>query len=467
MKDKSISEESKKKLEREYLNTLSADSSKGLSESKGNNDEISEWVVDLNQETEAEDDFLDVLISEEISALEPLPTDFMESLSEKWRIKEGGVNMLQKKPYLEGQKREVSDPATTTKKKYGIKSLYVLAAAILIVVVSYPFMSNMFGVRSRGKEKMNMAESYPQEGNVGGLDFVTDISESYETKRDSDTAWVGTAEKQYNKNPGQNKKIIENFNIGINTEHFDHSRQKLEEIAQQSGGFISTFEVYTSMHREKGTKTRTATITVKIPSENSAGYLETLHELGEIYNESKTMDDITKEYADIEIEIRNFEEAEKRYLVLYQKAESIEDMLRVENELSRLRNLIDTRKAMLINYDYKVMYSTFYINLNEVVEIKPVVSVEPGMWERAKDGFVEGLNAVISGAQNVFVYLVSIIPALIVTIVLLVIALLIVTMIRKKYKKRAARLGDEKVTDRTAKTDVDIRSSSDKKAESE
>lgn len=456
MKDKSISEESKKMLEREYLNSLSE--------------------AAANQQSD--EDAVDRLIKQEISELEPLPEGFKESLREKlrekWRMKEGGVAMSQnnhqenhpKNHFEDREKIMRVDEPKTVKSKYGIKSLYILAAAILIVFVSYPLM-NMFGVKSQGKENMNMAESYPQEGNVGGLDFVTDISESYETKRDSDTAWVGTAEKQYNKNPGQNKKIIENFNIGINTEHFDQSRQKLEEIAQQSGGFISTFEVYTSMHREKGTKTRTATITVKIPSENSAGYLETLHELGEIYNESKTMDDITKEYADIEIEIRNFEEAEKRYLVLYQKAESIEDMLRVENELSRLRNLIDTRKAMLINYDYKVMYSTFYINLNEVVEIKPVVSVEPGMWERAKDGFVEGLNAVISGAQNVFVYLVSIIPALIVTIVLLVIALLIVTMIRKKYKKRAARLGDEKVTDRTAKTDVDIRSSSDKKAESE
>lgn len=438
MKDKSISEESKKKLEREYLNTLSADSSKGLSESKGNNDEISEWVVDLNQEIEAEDDFLDVLISEEISALEPLPTDFMESLSEKWRIKEGGVNMLQKKPYLEGQKREVSDPATTTKKKYGIKSLYVLAAAILIVVVSYPFMSNMFGVRSRGNEKMETKGAFQyEEGFVGSPNSIADSLNSHFENRGDDMALVGSSEKMTDKQmPNQNKKIIENFTIGINTEHFDQSRQKLEELAQQSGGFISTFEVYAGMHREKGTKTRTATITVKIPSENSAGYLDALHELGEIYNESKTMDDVTKEYTDIEIEIRNFEAAEKRYLALYQKAETIEDMLLVENELSRLRNLIDTRKANLLNYDYKVMYSTFYINLNEVIEIKPVVNVEPGMWERAKDGFIEGLNAIISGAQNAFVYLVSIIPALVLVIVLLLIVVGIILRLRKRQRRK-------------------------------
>lgn len=504
MNEKRISEESKKKLENEYINSLAeadvhnpnaedvdVDAAGMEDENAGSIGEDAgiNAVASDSRDVRAEDaafDFITRLIERELEKLQPLPDGFKEELKETWKVRECRVKKSS------ARERRVDESGAkeggkhmNRKKKLGIKAVYVLAASLLIVLLSYPLM-NMFGVKSPKSDRaayetdhMNGFKADLTGGEVSGYDTGNQRMNITETDFDIATAAEKSAGEQRGTvgaaNPGsgeqgalKNKKIIENFTVGIHTEEFDRSRQKLEDTAAASGGFISSFEVYTNEHREKGIKTQHASITVKIPSENSGSYMDTLHQIGEVYNESKTMEDVTKAYADIEIEIRNFEEAEKRYLALYQKAESIEDMLLVENELSRLRNMIDTRKASLMNYDYKVMYATFYISLNEVIEIKPVVSVEPGMWERAKDGFVEGLNAVISGAQNIFVYLVSIIPALLVTMVTLVIVLLIVTLIRKKFKKRAAHLGNEKTADSTVKTDIlpsDVSSSSDKKAE--
>ncbi|MDO4754013.1 MAG: DUF4349 domain-containing protein [Bacillota bacterium] len=404
-----MTEENKKRLEEQYIERLS----------------------------EREDELIR-FIDSKMSELQPLPDHFKEELREKMQnidMKEGGVTM---KSHHQNQPH---DKKQTQDKKPGIKYLYAIAAVLLFVFISYPILRDMgMGSNKSAERDALRGPAYDKGTGMTNMGFENGIVSSDDMVTDAlPRNEIGLGGSEAKDAPvNKDKKIIENYTIGIHTDQFDEAKRLLEDTARKMDGFISSFEIYTTEHRDSGRKIRNATVVVKIPTEKSAEYLEILHGIGEIYAESKTMDDVTKEYRDIEIEIRNYEEAEKRYLELFKKAENIEDMLLVENELSRLRNLIDTRKAILMNYDYKVMYSTFYINLNEKLDLKPSVNVEPGMWEKAKNGFIKGVNAIISGAQQFLIFIISILPALILGTVVILIVWMFIRAAGKRKRKNDA-----------------------------
>lgn len=227
-------------------------------------------------------------------------------------------------------------------------------------------------------------------------------------------------------------KIIENFWYGIKTEEFDLAKKSIEEAAQISGGYVESMNTYGTGDVDDP---RSASFSVKIPSSGMEGFGEVLKGLGEVYRESKSAEDVTKHYGEIEVEIANYEEAERRYLALYEKAETIEDMLLIENELGRIRNYIDVRKAQIKSYDHQVAYATYSIEIQEVIEEKPVVTAEPGTLDKAKYAFISSLNAIIKFAQDGFVWLVAVLPVA----ALLLAALGVIYLIAKIIIKKSAK----------------------------
>ncbi len=281
---------------------------------------------------------------------------------------------------------------------------------------------------SAGTEAVNCEELIDDEiGDCFDGQYEVCAEEKCMATMDSATNRMGSSETSM---PA--KKIIENYQLSMETENFDSAVASIKAVAEDCLGFVKSFDVYGS-----GTKNdpRNASFEVKIPAEKSAEYMESVKALGKVLNESKNVDDVSKVYSDIEVEIRNYEEAEDRYLELYEKAETIEDMLRVENELARLRNMIDIRKAELKNYDYLVSYSTIRLSLREVVEEREEVIVEPNVWQKAQNGFVASVNSLIKAAQNLFIALVSALPGIFIVLVFV----LIVVVVVKSRKKKAVK----------------------------
>ncbi len=338
------------------------------------------------------------------------------------------------------------------------KFLYVAVGFALLLAIS-PMILNVVG-GGFGAGKYNKACEASSDGYYGGLELAKaddayydeemcnsvayDPDVNYEEKAMSDYvvagSRMGSSEQEM---PA--KKIIENYYLSMQSEHFDEVMDSIKQFAEEEQGFIKSFDV-----NGNGTKhdRRRANLEIKIPAEKSGSYIDSITELCKVVSKSKNIDDVTKVYGDIMIEIRNYEEAEKRYLELYKKADTIEDMLLVENELSRLRNEIDTRKAQIKNYDYLVSYSTITLYVEEVVEEKEEIVVEPNVWQKAKNGFIESVNAVIEGAQGLFIGLVSIVPMLLVALVIIVIVVIIVkSKSKKKSKKSDVQVIEDKASE--------------------
>jgi hypothetical protein len=84
-----------------------------------------------------------------------------------------------------------------------------------------------------------------------------------------------------------------------------------------------------------------ATYTVRLPAARFEEAFTWLREAGRVLDESRQADDVTEEFVDLGIRLDNAKKGRERLLEILQKADKVEDILKVEAELRRLTEEIE------------------------------------------------------------------------------------------------------------------------------
>ena len=89
-------------------------------------------------------------------------------------------------------------------------------------------------------------------------------------------------------------------------------------------------------------------IAIRVPAERFDDAIRALRELAvEVNSESTSSKDVTEEYVDLSAKLHNLEATEEQLLKLMEKAETVEDILAVQRELSRTRGEIEQTKGRM------------------------------------------------------------------------------------------------------------------------
>ena len=147
------------------------------------------------------------------------------------------------------------------------------------------------------------------------------------------------------------RKIIYTAYLSLTIEHPDSANQGLATIAEKYEGFVSEIGTYQSV--------------IRVKSEQLDAALLEVEALGRVERKSVRGRDVTEEYLDYQIRLENAQQARDRYLELLNKAESVEDILKVEKELERLNETIDLIKGKMNRIDQLDTYATITIDLKE------------------------------------------------------------------------------------------------------
>lgn len=83
------------------------------------------------------------------------------------------------------------------------------------------------------------------------------------------------------------------------------------------------------------------TLVVRIPAQEFEAAWQHVHELGRVVRESRQAQDVTDEFVDLTIRIDNARKARDRLLEVMQRADKVEDVLKIEVELRRLTEEIE------------------------------------------------------------------------------------------------------------------------------
>ena len=232
------------------------------------------------------------------------------------------------------------------------------------------------------------------------------------------------------------RKLITTVYISAETEEFDKTLSLIEDKVKELGGYIENSNIYNGSRYSGGSVTRDASLTIRIPAAKLDSFIDTVDGNTNITNKSTNVEDVTLTYVDIESRKSALSSEEKRLLEILDSAETVEDIITVEDRLAEVRYELESIESQLRTYDNRINYSTVDITLEEVATYTDVS--EKGPIQRMAEGFVESVNQIITTVIEGFVYFVIHIPQILVFAILGLIIFLIIKKADAGARKKAA-----------------------------
>lgn len=222
-------------------------------------------------------------------------------------------------------------------------------------------------------------------------------------------ATAETAEEEYY----EPDKIITTVYISMETLEFDETTKKLDELIKKYKGYVENSDIsHNNYIYSSGLKF--ASYTIRIPQENIENFVNDIKGIGNIISENTSKEDITKKYRDTESRLRVLETKEKRILALLEKAEKMEDIITLENQLAEVIYEKEKITASLMEMDDKVNYSTVNLEIREVAKLTSRGNEKTPFSAKVSNAFKESIYYFTRNIENLIVSIIYILPYVII-----------------------------------------------------
>lgn len=269
---------------------------------------------------------------------------------------------------------------------------------------------------------------------MDSADFVTEdalVEEEYfEEKSESVSADSGdlTAER----------KIIKTANLNLETQDFDATVSEVKSKVSQFNGYISS----SSLSGNKSNGSRHANFVCRIPSDDYEGFISAADDTGNVTYLNENEEDVTNQYIDLDARINNLEAQLTKLQELLKKAETLDEMLTIENYIYDIQYQLDSYKGKMKALTNQVTYCTVSISISEVT-----------VYTAPKDSFFSRIGAAFAGMWGGFVeFLQDFSVFFIYAIPYLILIAIIVILVKFLKKKRRAKKALQKENKETSET---------------
>ena len=161
------------------------------------------------------------------------------------------------------------------------------------------------------------------------------------------------------------KKIVKTYRIYLESKAFDDALSLITHEAERLGGYVSQSSV--SGNASTG-RSRSASYTMRIPGADAEAYIDTISAVCNVRSTSLTTDDITDSYYGSKARMESLVEQESRLEAMMDKAQTLSEMLAIEDKLTDVRAQINALNKQIQLMDKSVDYSYVYVELSEVIE---------------------------------------------------------------------------------------------------
>lgn len=242
----------------------------------------------------------------------------------------------------------------------------------------------------------------------------------------------------------QSRKLIKNVDMSVETEEFDLLLSNVEHKVEELGGYVEESNIYNGSYTSDY-RSRSASITARIPAQKLDQFITDVAEQSNVTRKSESVEDVTLQYVDLESHKKALLAEQESLLAMLEQAESIEDIIAINEQLTDVRYRIESMESQLRTYDNKINYSTVYLNVEEVEQYTPYVAKSPS--ERISEGFVRNLRRVGNGISNFFIELVIALPIILTMAVVIGILVLILYALIRTGEKRAAKRREKRMAE--------------------
>ena len=185
----------------------------------------------------------------------------------------------------------------------------------------------------------------------------------------------------------ENRKWVITMSLTAETENLTDAMGLLAEKIQESGGYVESQSI--SGTAVNSGRSPSAYITVRIPAEQLDSFVEDVSGMTNVVSSSRYVEDITLRYTDTEGRVKALKTEEARLLELMEQAETMSDLLEIEERLTEVRYQLENYTSTLRLYDNQVDYATLDLTLREVEKFTP--PEKQGFWQKVTSGLADSI----------------------------------------------------------------------------
>lgn len=205
---------------------------------------------------------------------------------------------------------------------------------------------------------------------------------------------------------GMQRRFILDGNMTLTVKSVVDALQQIRSIQEAEGGYMTNMSTGSESASEYVDGSAQGSITIMVPQHRFEAVMARIRKLGKVEDENISGTDVTDEFMDMRARLRNLQRQETRYLDLLDKSASVSDILKVEEQLNRVRGEIEVLTGRVTQLQNKTDYATLTVSLM----VKPPV-VKPDRWSfkgtlnNAARAFLLTINLLIRAAIWLGVFL--------------------------------------------------------------
>ncbi|RPH33235.1 MAG: DUF4349 domain-containing protein [Bacteroidales bacterium] len=192
-------------------------------------------------------------------------------------------------------------------------------------------------------------------------------------------------------NTNIDRKIIKTAFLNIEVLNLSVSRKLIDSALKEYSAYIVSENL-------QNTETQiSSSINIKVPAIQFDILLAKLSRIAKkIDYQNIETQDVTEEYIDVESRLSNSRKVEQTYLKLLKRANTIEDMLKIEQKLGEIRTEIESTQGRLKYLTHQVSYSTINLSVYETLEYKYIAEKLPSFFQQLKKSISAGWRGVVT-----------------------------------------------------------------------
>ncbi|PYY17349.1 MAG: hypothetical protein DMG60_11945 [Acidobacteria bacterium] len=224
--------------------------------------------------------------------------------------------------------------------------------------------------------------------------------------------------------------IARTVSLAIMVKDFAASRSSLDAILTRYHAYSAQLSVSTRENAPRGLQA-----SLRIPASALAAAVGELKTLGRVEKESQSGEEVTRQHEDLIARLRNSRETEHRLReILQQRTGKITDVLKVEEEIARVRGEIEEMEAEQKALEHRVDFAAVELQLAEEykAQLNPLA---PSVATRIHNAFVAGYQNITETLLGILLFFVEYGPALFIWLAILALP---VGLMWRRYRRISA-----------------------------
>ena len=228
------------------------------------------------------------------------------------------------------------------------------------------------------------------------------------------------------------QKLVRTASLTLRTTAFEADLESVQALLDSLGGYVENLYQYGDV---ASGDTRTASLSVRVPSENLDAFLSGVEGVGRVTDRSESVTDMTVQYTDNQARLDTLYAKMERLNQLMAQAQEVSDLIELESAIADTQYEIERYETSQRDIDRRVDMSAVSVTLLEDTPAQSATAEDVGLGERLRAALNASLRWLGGFLRNMLVFVTMILPVAVPVAAIAAAAWLIVRRRRSRSPK--------------------------------